>query len=312
MQATPLSKRDDATMRKIDSTSARIFVAIIEEGSIGKAAKREHIVPSAVSKRLAELESHLGVALVERSQQGVTPTPAGEALVHHARIVLQAFDRMHEEMSEYVDGVRGHIRVRASASSLSAGLPSEIQSFMRSFKRVKIDLEEVATPLVVRDIAESRADVGIAPNILGNESLQLFPYKSYDLSVAVPSRHPLARLKRVAYQQILKYEQVELSQGSALSQRLDYAAHQSMITKHTRVRVRGFEAVCQMIGYGMGIGVVPSFLEASYSKMYGLKFIPLSDEWAHPLICIMVRDLEGLPSAAKAFVEHLRQAASAK
>jgi DNA-binding transcriptional LysR family regulator len=297
-------------MRRIDATSARLFVAIIEEGSIGKAAAREHIVPSAVSKRLGELESLLGVALVKRSQRGVTPTPAGEALVHHARIVLQAFERMHEEMSEYVDGVRGHIRVRASASALSAGLPSDIQSFLRSYKGVKIDLEELETPLVARDIAESKADVGIAPDILRIESLQLFPYKRYDLSVAVPLKHPLAKLKKTSYRQILKYDQVELGHGSALSQRLDYAAKQVMTTKHTRIRVRGFEAVCQMIGYGMGIGVVPSFLETSYSQMYNLKFVPLSDEWAHPLICIMVRDFAGLPSAAKAFVQHLQKGAS--
>jgi DNA-binding transcriptional LysR family regulator len=298
-------------MRRIDATSARLFVAIIEEGSIGKAATREHIVPSAVSKRLGELESLLGVVLVKRSQQGVTPTPAGEALVHHARIVLQAFERMHEEMSEYVDGVRGHIRVRASASALSAGLPLDIQSFMRYYKGVKIDLEELETPLVAREIAESKADVGIAPNLLRIESLELFPYKRYDLSVAVPTKHPLAKLKKVTYRQILRYDQVELGRESALSQRLDSAAKQGMTTKHTRARVRGFEAVCQMIGYGMGIGVVPSFLEASYSQMYNLRFIPLSDEWAHPLICIMVRDLSGLPSAAKAFVEHLQKGASA-
>lgn len=295
-------------MRKMDSASARIFVAIIEEGSIGRAAVREHIVASAVSKRLSDLEAMLQVSLVERSRTGVVPTPAGEALLHHARMVLRAIDRMHDEMTEYVAGVRGHIRVRVSSSSLSAGLPVDLQSFVQTHRRVKIDLEELETPAIVRDIVESRADVGIAPTIFRNESLDWFAYKKYDLVSTVPRNHPLASLSEVSYLQTLEYDQVEQNRVSALSQLLDEHAHQAGVVKRTRIRVRGFEAVCSMVGCGMGIGIVPSFL-STHADLYGLKMIPLTDAWAHPLICVLVRDFETLPSAAKAFVAHLRRAA---
>lgn len=126
-------------MRSIDPTSARLFLAVVEEGSIARAAAREHIVPSAISRRLAELEGQFGVALVERNRRGVIPTPAGEALTHHARMIQRATERMNEEMTEYLKGIRGHVRVRASASSLTAGLPSQLQSFMRAYKRVRLD-----------------------------------------------------------------------------------------------------------------------------------------------------------------------------
>jgi hypothetical protein len=57
---------------------------------------------------------------------------------------------------------------------------------------------------------------------------------------------------------------------------------------------------------------VPAFMEQSHGRIYNLAFIPLAEEWAHPEIRIVVRDLQALPSAAKTFVEHLRRSAQAR
>jgi DNA-binding transcriptional LysR family regulator len=228
---------------------------VVEEGSIGRAALREHIVPSAISKRLSELEALLGV--VERGLRGMTPTPAGEAFLHHARILLRALDRMQQEMAEYSEGVRGHIRVRSSA--LSAGLPAEIQSFAVAHRHVKIELEEYETPSIVQDIAEGRADVGIGPDIFQPGTLQRFPWRHYDLTTVVPAGHALTGRDSIAYVECLRYDQVEQGYCSALSHLLDHAARQSGIAKRTRIRVRGLEAVCRMIGYGMGMASCPPF-----------------------------------------------------
>ncbi|HMS78541.1 MAG TPA: LysR family transcriptional regulator [Burkholderiaceae bacterium] len=294
-------------MHRIDPTSARLFLAIVEAGSIARAAAREHIVPSAVSRRLAELESMFEVALVERGPRGVTPTPAGEALAHHARLLLRTIERMDLEMSEYRRGVRGHVRLRASASSLAAGLPSLLQAFTREHEGVKLDLVEQDTPDVFRQVAEGHADVGVAPDIVRHQ-LQVFPYHRYDLCAVVPEDHPLARLETARYAQTLEFDQVELTYGSALSTLLDAAAAQSGVAKRTRIRAMGFESVCRMIGTGMGIGVGPSFLAPTHGPLYRLRFVPLDEPWAHPLICVLVRDLESLPQAARLLVERLRAA----
>lgn len=292
-------------MHRIDPISARLFLAILDAGSIGRAAQREHIVPSAVSRRLAELESMFEVALVERGARGVTATPAGEALAHHARLLLRTIERMGTEMSEYRRGVRGHVRVRASASSLAAGLPELLQAFTHEHEGVKLDLVEQDTPEVFRQVAEGDADIGVAPDIV-RHGLQVFPYHRYDLCAVVPQDHPLARLETARYAQTLVYDQVDLTYGSALSTLLDAAAAQLGMVKRTRIRAMGFESVCRMIGSGMGIGVGPSFLAPTHGPMYRLRFVPFDEPWAHPLICILVRDLESLPQAARALVDRLR------
>src|SRR5436190_23182084 len=85
--------------RKIDLTSLQLFVAVCELGSIGKAAEREYIAASAVSKRLSDLEATLETPLLYRHTRGVDLTPAGESLLHHARSVLFRLDKMQGEWS---------------------------------------------------------------------------------------------------------------------------------------------------------------------------------------------------------------------
>ncbi|MCZ8394866.1 LysR family transcriptional regulator [Achromobacter ruhlandii] len=93
--------------RDIDPVSLRLFLAALEEGSLARAAARENIVPSAVSKRMIEMEEVLGVPLLARDVKGVQATPAGQALAEHARRVLQQMERMHREMAAFATGVRG-------------------------------------------------------------------------------------------------------------------------------------------------------------------------------------------------------------
>lgn len=292
-------------MKKLDSTTARIFLTIAEAGSIAKAAEREHIVPSAISKRLSDLELQVGVALVERGQFGIRLTPAGEAMAHHARSVTHALDNLQAEMEEYARGVRGHIRVRTSASALAAGLPEEMRTFLKSQGGIKVDLEEHETPAIIREVTQGRADIGICPDIAEHQHLQLIPYKPYDLTVVVPEKHPLSKRKQLSYVQTLEFDHVEQIRASALAQLLDRAVRDNSAQKKTRIRVRGFDTVCSMIGLGMGVGIVPASLALTQRKAHRLVFIPLTDAWAHSSICIMVRNYEELPSAARLFVDYL-------
>ena len=75
---------------RLDPVSLRLFVAVMEEQAIARAAAREHIATSAASRRLSELEAQLQVRLFERSNRGITPTAAAYTLLDLARSVLHA------------------------------------------------------------------------------------------------------------------------------------------------------------------------------------------------------------------------------
>src|SRR5690606_18663761 len=81
----------------LDIYTLRLFVAVCEEGNIARAAEREAIVASAVSRRIAAIEENIGTALLIRGRRGIKPSAAGETLLRQAREILRAMDRLNAE-----------------------------------------------------------------------------------------------------------------------------------------------------------------------------------------------------------------------
>src|SRR5262245_39450924 len=100
-------------IRRVDLFTLKLFLTAIEEGQIGRAAAREHVVPSAATKRIQDLEELVGVKLFDRNARGVVPSQAGLAFARHVRIVLATLDDMRRELAALTEGVRGHISIAA-------------------------------------------------------------------------------------------------------------------------------------------------------------------------------------------------------
>ena len=128
-------------MHDLDLTSLRLFVAVCETRNIARAAEQHHIVASAISKRIAQLESTLGHVLVERNRRGVAITGAGEILLEHARGMLAGADRVARDMAAFGKGIKGQVRVLATASSIAEFLPDDIASFLQVAEHREIRIE---------------------------------------------------------------------------------------------------------------------------------------------------------------------------
>ena len=101
----------------IDPKSLRLFLLVLERGTISGAAEQFHIAPAAVSKRLSDLEQQLGAALIERSNKGVYPTAAGKSLAAMAQRLLDDMDAMGALMRDFAGGATGNVRIAANLSS---------------------------------------------------------------------------------------------------------------------------------------------------------------------------------------------------
>ena len=291
--------------RRIDLTSLQLFVAVCELGSIGKAAEREFIAASAVSKRLSDLEATLGTPLLYRHTRGVDLTPAGESLLHHARSVLFSLDKMQGELSEYADGVRGHVRVHASISAIVQFLPEDLGAFIRQHAEVKIDLEEHLSTEVVRAVQEGAADLGVCNTANGVGELQTLPYRHDKLVLIVPRGHALCAHSAIKFEAALDYDQVGLHSTSSIYLAMRQAAAAVGRTIRLRIHVTGLDAMCRMIDNGLGVGVMP---RRAFELMHGvgkLESIALTDAWATRQIELVARDFSTLPVTARLLVQHL-------
>lgn len=295
--------------RRIDLTSLQLFVAVCELGSIGRAAEREFIAASAVSKRLSDLEATLDTPLLYRHTRGVDLTPAGESLLHHARSVLFSLEKMQGELSEYADGVRGHVRVHANISAIVQFLPEDLGTFVREHEQVKIDLEEHLSMDVIRAVQEGAADLGICNTAVlgasGPGELQTRPYRHDRLVLIVPKAHVLSALSAINFIETLDFDHVGLHATSSIYLAMRQAAAQAGRTIRLRIRVTGLDAMCRMIHNGLGVGVIP---RRAFELMQGvgdLACVPLNDDWALRQIDLVARDFATLPITARLLVEHL-------
>lgn len=290
--------------RDIDPVSLRLFLSALEEGSLARAAARENIVPSAVSKRMSEMEDAFGVPLLERGVKGVQPTPAGNALATHARRLLQDMDRMHSEMAGFATGVRGHIRLAVSVAALSGELPAQIQSFRRAYPQIDISLEEDTTQAAFRSVLEGHADVA-AGSDFGHDGLQVFACGHCELAAVVPGQHLLADRETLDYAQLLPFEQIELNRDNGISSVFEQAAKEAGVMRRISARVSSHETICMLVARGMGVAVVPQYLKARLPHL-DIRFVPLTGPWSSTPICIAVRDPEALSPAARALLAHLK------
>lgn len=295
---------------RLDLYSLQVFVAVIEEGSIAAAAAREHIAPSALSKRLSELERILDVALITRHARGVEATGAGHALARHARALLHQARGLTDEIRDFSSGVRGHVRIAANLSSITQFLPEDLRRFLNRHPGVQIDLEENVSSAVTRAVQENVSDIGIYTQTDDDSGLQSFPYRRDVMTLVANRSHPLAARDRVAFADTLEYDHVGMHRGSAANYLFTREAAAINRTVRLRFQVTSYDALVSMVRHELGIGIVP--VEAlSLFDCDDLRIIPLTDPWARRQLKLCVRSNEPLSGAARLLVEHLLQEESA-
>jgi DNA-binding transcriptional LysR family regulator len=296
-------------MQSFDPISLRLFIAVCEERNIANAAKREAIVPSAVSKRISQMEQEAGVQLLERGRRGVTVTAAGEALCRYARESLQLLDRMQAELGAFADGVQGHVRVFASKSAVAQVLPEDISLFAKRYRDVRVSLEEREIWEVVRGVEEGRADIGVCWDAVDLRGLKTFPYHRDHLAVVVHPDHPLAKRTSVSFEDTIDFEHVDIVARSIMQTMQRSVAAAAGKQMRYRIQVSTVDAAYRIVAAQLAVAIIPQEEASTIQQTLGLKVIPLSNDWARRQFVVAVRD-KGLSRPAQLLLESLKESAS--
>lgn len=304
---------------KLDPVTLRLFVAVMEESAIARAAAREHIAPSAASRRLADLEEQLQVELFTRSNRGSTPTAAAYALLNMARGVLNDLDGIATQMRDYGKGLRGHVRVMANISAITQFLPAQLQSFLAQHPHVDVRLQERVSTEIARAVAENEADIGILNAGSYGEKILQRPYRQDRLTVVVPHGHALVRRRSVKLAELVQFDWVGMHAGSALNHLVTRVAADQGLQLRLRMKVTGYDALCLMVASGLGIGILPEGSARLYMGSLPLRCIALNEPWAQRQLTLCVRAHDTLSASAplsplspitQLLVEHLCQPAA--
>jgi DNA-binding transcriptional LysR family regulator len=290
---------------RFDLLSLKLFVAVCESKSISRAAAREHIAASAVSKRISDLEELVKAPLFHRTTKGLEPTASAQALLRHARVVMRDLQQMESELAEHATGLCGRVRIHASVSTILQHLPRDLANFLAIHSAIRIDLEEGTSQQVVRSVAENAADIGIFGGYLPATGLQILPYRSDKLVAIMPVGHALAERKMVRFAELAEFDLVGPQKGSFLDSLVTKAVGELNLTLKMRIRVNGFETVCSMVEASLGVGLVPERCAKRYVATGQVTAVPLDEEWATRNWKICVRDPASQPPPVRMLVEHL-------
>ena len=292
-------------MRRFDFLTLKLFVTVADEGRLTAAAEREHLALAAVSKRISDLEALVGTPLLYRRSRGVQLTPAGQAFLHHARRILENIERLNAELSEYGEGIRGHVRVHSNTSAIIAFLPQDLSDFSRAYPQIKLDLQERVSSEVISAVRDGLADLGIFAGHVPVQDLQIMPYRSDRLVLVTPRDHPLAGRESLCLHEATEYDFVGLQQDASLQSLLHEQASRAGRALRMRIQVRSFDAICRMIHHGMGVGVLPQRTIYRDLRDLARHSIPLADDWAQRELVVGMRRYETLPVTARHLVDHL-------
>ncbi|WP_175048584.1 LysR family transcriptional regulator [Paraburkholderia sediminicola] len=292
-------------LKKLDLTSLRLFVAVCQEQNIARAAEREFIASSAVSRRIAEIEALIGLPVIQRQSRGITVTPVGETVLRYALAIIGNIEQMSADLSRFSSGAKGRVRVVANLSSIVQFLPEDVAAFGRAFPEVSIELEEENSADVLRIVDEHGADFGICNPVAGSEAFEQVPYREDRLAVLVPGGHRLAAASRVAFEELLDDSFVGLRSESALTKLLAQQAASTGRQIDVKIRVSSLDALCRMVHAGLGIAIVPEQVGLLYVNALDVRLLSLSDAWAVRHLIMIFKSRDQLSASAAALVGFL-------
>jgi len=152
---------NDRTKRRLKLRDLDVLLAVVEMGSMGKAALRLNISQPAVSKAIVELEDALGIKLVDRGRRGVTPTPYGLALAKRSVAIFNDLRQGVQDIDFLADPTKGEIRIGTTEPIAMAIVSPTIDRLTRKYPRTSFHVVAGDTAGLYQDVVKRNIELAI-------------------------------------------------------------------------------------------------------------------------------------------------------
>jgi DNA-binding transcriptional LysR family regulator len=262
-------------MPSLDWDDLRHALAIGAAGSLAGAARALGVNHTTVLRRLDALEAHLGSRLFERQRRGYQPTEAGLALLEQARHMAARADEVERQVLGRDRELTGALRVTTAFVLMDHLLPQPLADFARAYPGIEVEVVENA---VLVDLSSRQADnpqawgrreADVAVRLSGQVAEHLVGRQLGMTQCRVYALRGAAGLPQaVTSLDILAREAPWVAFERDASARIyDQWLHQRLAHANVRVRVDIFNAKAAMLRTGIGVGVLPTFMEARHPEL---------------------------------------------
>ncbi|MCW5297729.1 LysR family transcriptional regulator [Herbaspirillum lusitanum] len=290
---------------RFDLDTLKLFVLVVEHGSISAASEPGNIVTSAISRRLSDLEEEAGVPLLRRRSRGVEPTAAGLSIYQHAKSILGQLRQIDCDISEHRSGIKGNVRIWVNMTALCYYLPAQLHTFMAEYPDVSIELVEKLSDAIPHAVKAGEADLGICAPTDSVAGVSEAIYVTDPLVLIVPRDHKFASRKRIRFEDTLDEKHIMMQSGASIHTMSQMAARALKRKIPLSVLVTSFDAVRNMVSEGMGIAIIPELaLKGVDATRYNV--VRLTDKWCWRKFKILWNDQLPQSPATMRLLKHLR------
>lgn len=246
----------------IDLRQLRYFVAIVEHGSLSRAATFLRVAQPALSLHIRNMEANLGTALLFRTPRGVQPTEAGNILLRHARIILDQFTVAEEEIRDHQNDPEGEVRLGVPGTIGQILAVPLIRGVHLRYPKIKLRIAEAMSGFILEWMREERVDLavlygpadehGIKTEPLLKEELQFFGPAAGLRGETLPpvdSALPFAQAARLPL--------ILPGKGHGLRELLNRHAEAASAPLNTVIDVDSYGNIKALVEEGLGYSVLP-------------------------------------------------------
>ena len=280
------------------------FVAVAEEGSFTRASDRLHVVQSAVSAAVRNLERELGATLFDRSTRKVALTDAGRALLPEARATLAAATAARDAVDAVRGGVRGTVLVGTmQAQGMRAvDIPGVLADFRREHPEVEVRISHAAggSSEMAAHVRDGRLDLAfVSLPSLESPGVKLTQLAREPIALLAPTAHPLTKHKAVKLAPLATEPAVDFPEGWGIRMANDRAFAAAGLTRAITYEVNDTASLIGLVRHGLAISLLPASL---VDDTDGLALVPIRDHAPEFLTAIATPADRRLSAAAQALL----------
>lgn len=282
----------------------KIFVAVVESGSMSMAAKKLFITQSTVSQAIKELEKHYETPLFDRFGKKLYLTDMGEHLLSYARQAISMFDEVEEQMFD--SSIRNQLRIGATITIGSSYIITIIRRLNKLHPRTQAKVDIFNASVIENKLLTSQLDIALVEGSVNNPNLMVLPAFEDRLVFICEKHHALADREVVRLEDLRGENFILREKGSSTRRQLEQAMQDAEIPYTVAWNCNAYNGILNAVVAGFGVSVLSEkLLESEWLDRLSISRLE-GNNWGR-MVNIVFHKNKHLTEAMKAFIQACRQ-----
>jgi DNA-binding transcriptional LysR family regulator len=287
----------------------RLYCDVVRLRSFSRGAEQNFVSQSAASQAVQQLETELGVALIDRTKRPFVVTPEGQAFYTACQALLEGWEKAKVDIAAVKARVSGTVRVAAIYSVGLHDVSRPMQRFMSLYPDARVQLECLHPHKVVEAVLSGDADLGIMSYPPNDRSLSVVRLRAEPMAVVCHPNHRLGRRRRVAPAELNGERFIAFDPGLTIRKAIDRALRRHNVRVNVVMAFDNIETIKQAIIIGAGVSILPRHTVQKEVGVRTLAAVALDMPGLVRPVGIIHRRQKPLTPTALRFVELLTEAA---